>query len=241
MTSAAPVTIKKYGNRRLYDTQDSRYITLEELAEKVRAGTDVRVVDVKTGADLTQPTLTQIIIESRGAAKLLPVNLLTQLIRLGDDALAEFLGRYVSGALEIYQQVRRGAQSVAPYNPLASLPLAATDALARLWMSNPFHAAAAFPGSSTLWGGGRTGGEAAPAAAANRDGDGHPASEPQSAHGEGQAPTTDATTNATTDATTDEVAALRRELEELKRSMKTAGQAAPKQRKPSRRQANPKR
>ena len=114
--------IKKYGNRRLYDTDSSRYITLDELAEKVRAGADAKVVDAKSGEDLTQATLTQLIMENRGAAKLLPAALLHQLIRLGDDALAEFLGRYVSGALELYLQAKQGAQSMAPYNPFAMMP-----------------------------------------------------------------------------------------------------------------------
>lgn len=111
--------IKKYGNRRLYDTVSSRYVTLEELAEKIRAGADARVVDAKTNEDLTQSTLTQIILESRGAGRLLPVPLLTQLIRLGDDALAEFFGRYVQWALEVYLQTRQLAFS--PLNPLAAL------------------------------------------------------------------------------------------------------------------------
>lgn len=112
----AAILIKKYGNRRLYDTAQSRYVTLEELAETVRSGTDVRVVDAKTHADLTQATLTQIIIESRHADQMLPVPLLTQLIRLGDDALAEFLGRYLAGALDMYLQARRGMQA---YNPFS--------------------------------------------------------------------------------------------------------------------------
>jgi len=136
----APILIKKYGNRRLYDTADSRYITLEELAGIIQAGAEVRVVDAKSGADLTQATLTQIIIESRDAAGMLPVPLLTQLIRLGDDALAEFLGRYVSGALEMYLQARRGLQAAAVYNPFAQVPLSATEAMARMWMASPFSA-----------------------------------------------------------------------------------------------------
>lgn len=130
---AAPVVIKKYGNRRLYDTEASSYITMEELADKIRRGADVRVVDVKSGEDLTQATLTQIVIESRGAAKLLPVPLLTQMIRMGDDALAEFLGQYMTAAMELYLRAKRGAQAVAPYNPFANLPFQATDALARLF------------------------------------------------------------------------------------------------------------
>src|SRR5262245_55497192 len=78
------VIVKKSSNRRLYDTEGSRYVTLEELAEKIRLGAEVKVVDAKTSEDLTQVTLTQIILESRGAARLLPVPLLLQLIRMGD-------------------------------------------------------------------------------------------------------------------------------------------------------------
>jgi len=129
--------VKKYSNRRLYDTSDSRYVTLEELAEKVRQGEDVHVVDAKTGEDLTAATLTQIIVEGRGAAKLLPVPLLTQLVRLGDDALAEFLGQYVRWALEIYLNAKQGARQFAPYNPFASAPYAAGDALMRLFGGAP--------------------------------------------------------------------------------------------------------
>jgi polyhydroxyalkanoate synthesis repressor PhaR len=116
--------IKKYGNRRLYDTGRSRYVTLEEVGAIVRAGEDVRIVDARSGADLTAPTLAQIIIEGRGAAQLLPVPLLIQLIRMGDDALAEFLGQYVTWALELYLHARNGAQALSPFNPLLSTPFA---------------------------------------------------------------------------------------------------------------------
>jgi polyhydroxyalkanoate synthesis repressor PhaR len=128
----ASVVVKTYGNRRLYDTEASRYVTLEELAEKIRKGSDVQVQDAKTGHDLTQATLTQIIVESRGAAKLLPVPFLLQLIRMREDALAEFMGRWMSWALAVYTQARRGATSIAAYNPLVMAPFAATNALARL-------------------------------------------------------------------------------------------------------------
>ncbi|MCA2981791.1 MAG: hypothetical protein INH41_01700 [Myxococcaceae bacterium] len=113
--------VKKYGNRRLYDTESSRYVTLEELTEKIRAGAECRVIDAKTNRDLTQETLTQIIIEGRGADALLPAPLLHQLIRLQDDALADFLGRYVQGALELYLQARKSSQAVMPFNPLLAL------------------------------------------------------------------------------------------------------------------------
>ena len=115
--------VKKYGNRRLYDTEQSRYITLEELAESVRQGKDVRVVDAKSGEDLTTATLAQIIIEGRGAARLLPPALLVQLIRMGDDNLAEFFGQYVSWALEVYLQTKQGVQAMSPFNPFAGYGL----------------------------------------------------------------------------------------------------------------------
>jgi len=178
------ILIKKYGNRRLYDTAESRYITLEELAAIIQGGAEVRVVDAKTGADLTQATLTQIIIESRDAARMLPVPLLTQLIRLGDDALAEFLGRYLSSALDMYQQARRGLQAAAVYNPFAQVPLSATETLARMWMASPF---AAPP-------------PAAPTAPHNPA----PPAEPERPDASGQR---------------NELAELRRELDELKRSV----------------------
>ena len=126
--------VKRYSNRRLYDTQESRYITLQDLAEKIRQGADPRVVDAKTGDDLTQATLAQIIIESRGAARMLPVPLLVQLIRLGDASLAEFFGRYMSVALELYLHAKRGAESLSQYAPLATVPFDAASAFARMFL-----------------------------------------------------------------------------------------------------------
>ena len=119
-----PMLVKKYGNRRLYDTEQSRYVRLDELAERIRAGADVRVVDAKTDADLTAPTLAQIIFEDRNAARLLPVPLLVQLIRLRDDALGEFLGRYVSWAMELYLQTRQGTGLYNPFLPFLPGPMA---------------------------------------------------------------------------------------------------------------------
>lgn len=143
VATADPILIKKYGNRRLYDTRESRYITLDELAAIVAEGASVRVVDVKSKRDLTQATLTQIVVETRELSRLLSVPLLEQLIRLRDDALAEFFSRWVTGALELYLQARRGVQGVSAWNPFAGLPFTAGDAMARLWMSSPFGGARA--------------------------------------------------------------------------------------------------
>jgi polyhydroxyalkanoate synthesis repressor PhaR len=133
----AVTTIKKYTNRRLYDTEESRYITLDELTDRVKSGTDVRVVDAKTGEDLTQATLVQIVLETK-AARLLPVPLLAKLIRMQDDALADFFSRYVSFALEMYWAAKNGAQAISPYVPFANVPFSATNALARAMGALPF-------------------------------------------------------------------------------------------------------
>lgn len=134
---ATTVTIKKYGNRRLYDTEESRYITLEELTERIRRGKDVHIVDAKSGEDLTQATLVQIVLETK-AARLLPVGLLSRLIRMQDDALGEFFSKYVTGALEMYLAAKQGAQALSPYVPLSTLPFTAGNALARAISGLPF-------------------------------------------------------------------------------------------------------
>lgn len=148
----ASLLIKKYPNRRLYDTSDSQYITLEQLEERIQAGADVRVVDAQTSEDLTQVTLLQII-EKNGTSRLLPVSLLLQLVRMrNDEALAEFLGRFLAVALEAYQHTRQGARHLSPLNPFAALPFQATSALARLLMHPPWsgdsYPAPAYPPSS---------------------------------------------------------------------------------------------
>src|SRR5215468_6312767 len=125
------VIVKKYGNRRLYDTSDSRYVALAEIAEKIRAGEDVRVQDAKTGEELTAELLTQIIFEDPKTARLLPVPLLLQLIRMGDTALAEFFGRYVSWALEVYLQARQGLGTL-QLNPFAQAAFGALNPLAAI-------------------------------------------------------------------------------------------------------------
>ena len=106
------VVIKKYGNRRLYDTSTSRYINLEEIAGLVRSGKEVRVVDAKTGEDLTRVTLTQIIVEdARGGPTGLPLELLRQLIVASDRVGREFVMWYLNSAFNAYQKVQDSLQS----------------------------------------------------------------------------------------------------------------------------------
>jgi len=79
---AHPVLIKKYGNRRLYDTTQSRYITLDDLAEIVKSGATVKVVEASTERDLTRQVLTQVILEQQEALDMFPVELLHAVIRV---------------------------------------------------------------------------------------------------------------------------------------------------------------
>jgi polyhydroxyalkanoate synthesis repressor PhaR len=97
------VTIKKYANRRLYNTASSSYVTLEHLAEMVRKGTDFVVYDAKTNEDITRPVLTQIIFdeESRGQ-NLLPIQFLRQLIRFYGDSMQSLLPTYLEMSLDAF-------------------------------------------------------------------------------------------------------------------------------------------
>jgi len=104
--------IKKYGNRRLYDTAGSRYVNLEDLAALVRGGKEVRVVDAKTGHDLTRVTLTQIITEdAKDKPTGLPLELLRQLIMASDEVRQEFLMWYLKSAFDTYEKLQDTVQS----------------------------------------------------------------------------------------------------------------------------------
>src|ERR1035438_1715759 len=106
--SLATIVIKKYPNRRLYDTSASRYINLEDIGEMVRKGKDVQVVDAQTGADVTRVTLTQIIVDdAKQQPTGLPLELLRQLIVSSDEVGREFIMWYLKSAFDAY----RGVQS----------------------------------------------------------------------------------------------------------------------------------
>jgi polyhydroxyalkanoate synthesis repressor PhaR len=108
----ATVVIKKYGNRRLYDSSNSRYVNLDDIAEFIRAGKDVQVVDAKTGQDLTRVTLTQIITEdAKDKPTGLPLELLRQLIVASDEVRQEFIMWYLKSAFDTYQRVQDTVQS----------------------------------------------------------------------------------------------------------------------------------
>jgi len=106
------VIIKKYGNRRLYDTAASRYVNLDDIAAFIREGKEVKVVDAKTGRDLTRVTLTQIITEdAKEKPTGLPLELLRQLIVASDEVRQEFIMWYLKSAFDTYQKVQDAVQS----------------------------------------------------------------------------------------------------------------------------------
>jgi polyhydroxyalkanoate synthesis repressor PhaR len=101
------VLIRKYSDRRLYDTGASRYVKLEDIARMVRDGIDVRVVDARSGKDLTHIVMTQIIVEDARERKIaLPLQLLTQLVRASDKATHDFLSWYLDSTLDLYQKAQ---------------------------------------------------------------------------------------------------------------------------------------
>lgn len=101
--SEEPITIKKYANRRLYNTGTSTYVTLEDLAAMVKAGEDFVVYDAKTGEEITRAVLTQIIFEQEnkeGGQNLLPINFLRQLIRFYGDSMQMMVPRYLEVSID---------------------------------------------------------------------------------------------------------------------------------------------
>lgn len=107
-----PIVIKRYGNRRLYDTAGSQYVNLDDIAAFIRKGHEVQVVDAKTGRDLTRVTLTQIITEDAKAKPTgLPLELLRQLILASDQVRQEFVMWYLKSAFDTYQKMQDTVQN----------------------------------------------------------------------------------------------------------------------------------
>ena len=121
-----PVIIKKYANRRLYNTETSSYITLDHLAAMTREGRDFKVVDAKTEDDITHNVLTQIIMEeeSRGTS-MLPVNFLRQLISLYGDSMQAMVPGYLEASMESFrrnqEQFKSAVEGAFANSPFAEL------------------------------------------------------------------------------------------------------------------------
>ena len=118
MVNSTPITIKKYANRRLYNTASSAYVTLADLAKMVKAGEDFIVYDAKTNEDITRSVLTQIIFEQEGieGQSLLPTTFLRQLIRFYGDSMQAILPSYLEFSIDRFSGEQTGdARSCKPH------------------------------------------------------------------------------------------------------------------------------
>src|ERR1700686_2879754 len=147
-----PVVVKKYANRRLYNTESSSYITLDNLAEMVRAGRDFVVYDAKTGEDITRGVLTQIIVEEEGKGhNLLPTAFLRQLIGFYGGSLQGLVPKYLEQALAAFAQqqeqmrvaMQRTMGTMNPLFPFGNLEEVSRQNMAMIErafsMFTPFH------------------------------------------------------------------------------------------------------
>ena len=129
-SSPEPIVIKKYANRRLYNTRSSSYITLEDLARMTREGVDFQVLDAKTGKDITHQILTQIIMEEEThGEQMLPISFLRQLISMYGNSMQALMPHYLEATMDNFRANQRKLQETwqASMGP---------DALARLAETN---------------------------------------------------------------------------------------------------------
>jgi polyhydroxyalkanoate synthesis repressor PhaR len=146
----APVVIKKYANRRLYNTATSAYVTLDHLATMVKNKTDFVVYDAKSGEDITRPVLTQIIFEeeSKGGQTLLPIPFLRQLISFYGDSLQGVVPQYLEMSMTQFarnqEQMRKYMQNAFGFNPFQQFESMGKQNMAMfenaMRMFNPFAA-----------------------------------------------------------------------------------------------------
>ena len=147
---SAPVVIKKYANRRLYNTATSAYVTLDHLSQMVKEKIDFVVYDAKTGEDITRPVLTQIIFEeeSKGGQTLLPIPFLRQLISFYGDSLQGVVPQYLEMSMTQFarnqEQMRRYMQNAFGFNPFQQFESMGKQNMAMfenaMRMFNPFGA-----------------------------------------------------------------------------------------------------
>jgi polyhydroxyalkanoate synthesis repressor PhaR len=118
-----PVIVKKYANRRLYNTESSSYITLDNLAEMVRENRDFVVYDAKSGEDITRSVLTQIIVEEEGKGKaMLPTNFLRQLIGFYGDNMQSVVPRYLDQAMSSFAKQQETMRAAMQKTAAAFMP-----------------------------------------------------------------------------------------------------------------------
>jgi polyhydroxyalkanoate synthesis repressor PhaR len=138
--AGSPVTIKKYANRRLYNTETSSYITLDTLSAMVREGREFKVVDAKTNEDITRSVLAQIIMdeESKGST-MLPAGFLRQLIGMYGNSMQAFVPQYLEASMDAFKKnqeqfrtVMEGALAGGPFEALHKRNMEMLDAATNL-------------------------------------------------------------------------------------------------------------
>jgi len=125
-----PIVIKKYANRRLYNTRSSSYITLDDLSRMTREGTDFQVLDAKTGNDITHSILTQIIMEEESSGEqMLPISFLRQLIAMYGNSMQSMMPHYLEATMDNFRANQRKLQDTWGTTP-------GTEAFAKLAETN---------------------------------------------------------------------------------------------------------
>jgi polyhydroxyalkanoate synthesis repressor PhaR len=128
---AQTIVIKKYENRRLYDTTHSRYVNLDEVAQMVRDGRDVQVLDAVTGEDRTRAVLTQIVVEqAKDGHSAFPLDVLRQMVVASGRVTNEAALTYMRGVFDMYQNAYRAVSPVAPTHAVPPTPPLAPSAFA---------------------------------------------------------------------------------------------------------------
>jgi polyhydroxyalkanoate synthesis repressor PhaR len=155
-TGDTPVIIKKYANRRLYNTQSSSYITLDDLALMTREGVDFQVLDAKTGGDITHAILTQIIMEEEAnGEQMLPVSFLRNLIGMYGNSMQELMPHYLDATMDNFranqsrlQEAFKSSMSPDGFARLAETNMAMFQAAAEAFMLKPKSGGTDKPASS---------------------------------------------------------------------------------------------
>ena len=133
--AAAPVVIKKYANRRLYNTESSSYITLEHLATMTRQGRDFQVFDARSGEDITRSVLTQIVMDEEATGQtMLPVPFLRQIIAMYGDSMQSMVPHYLEASMAAFaeNQTKFRDAALKPFEQLAKQNLALFQAASEM-------------------------------------------------------------------------------------------------------------
>lgn len=154
--TSGPVVIKKYANRRLYNTESSSYITLEFLAQLTREGREFKVIDAKSEEDITHNILTQIIMEEENRGQtMLPVGFLRELISLYGDSMQSMVPQYLEASMEAFrrnqtqfQQAMQGAFTGGPFADIAKRNMEMMEAAAEAFKLKAAGGTAAAPSTT---------------------------------------------------------------------------------------------